>query len=413
MIDQALFARLAGRIDSYVQAMIEMQIGLTAVPALSPDSGGDGEYEKSRLILSYLDRYGFPAALEIGAPDKRVSSGQRPNLMVTLPGKDKSKTLWILTHMDIVPPGELKLWSRNPYEGYVQEGKIFGRGTEDNQQDLVASIFAAKAFLDEGITPERNIGLAFVADEETASRCGLDYVLASEGNPFSPTDLIVVPDSGNDSGSIIDVAEKSILWLRIKTVGKQCHASKPSLGNNAFLAASHLVVRLNDLHRIFGAADQLYDPPASTFQPTKKEANVPNVNTIPGVDTFYLDCRILPRYPLADVLSTIRALAQEIEKYFSVTVEIVPVQQVQAPPATLHDAPVVLALQQAIRDVLQVSAVPTGIGAGTVAAFFRARQYPVAVWCRTTQTAHQPDESCTIENMVGNAKVFAHLCMQK
>lgn len=412
MIDSSLFARLAGRIDSYTEAMIEMQCCLTAIPALSPDNGGDGELEKSRLILSYLQRFGFPTVREINAPDPRVSSGIRPNLLVTLPGKDQSKIVWILTHMDVVPPGELKLWSHDPYHGYVKDGKIFGRGTEDNQQDLVASIFAAKAFLDEGILPEKNIGLAFVSDEETASLSGLDYVLAHAGNPFLKSDLIVVPDSGDEKGSIIEIAEKSILWLQIKTAGKQCHASKPDLGKNAFLAASHLVVRLNDLHRIFGALDQLYEPPGSTFQPTKKEANVPNVNTIPGADVFYLDCRVLPAYPLTDILTAIRTMADEIENRFTVTIEITPVQQVQAPPPTPHEAPVVLALQQAIRDVYQVSAVTAGIGAGTVAAYFRRQGYPAAVWCRITQTAHQPDESCLVENMLGNAKVYAHLCLQ-
>ena len=184
MIDAGLFARLTARIDSYAEAMIEMQCRLTAIPALAPESGGDGEREKSLLILSYLQRFGFPPVREINAPDPLVSPGIRPNLLVTLPGKEQSKRVWILTHMDIVPPGELKLWSHAPYQCLVKNGKIYGRGVEDNQQDLVASLFAAKAFLDEGIVPEKSIGLAFVADEETSSMLGLDYVLTHADNPF-------------------------------------------------------------------------------------------------------------------------------------------------------------------------------------------------------------------------------------
>jgi succinyl-diaminopimelate desuccinylase len=412
MIDNGLFQRLTTRIDSYAEAMIEMQCRLTAIPALGPENGGGGELEKSRLILSCLQKFGFPPLREINAPDPRVLSGIRPNLLTLLPGKDEGQRVWILTHTDIVPPGELTLWSHDPYRCIVKDGKIFGRGVEDNQQDMVASIFAAKAFLDEGIVPEKSFGLAFVADEETSSLLGLDYLLNHADNPFRKSDLIVVPDSGNEEGSIIEVAEKSILWLQIKTAGKQCHASKPDLGKNAFLAASHLVVRLNDLHEQFGAVDQLYEPPASTFQPTKKEANVPNVNTIPGCDVFYLDCRVLPAYRLTEILSAIRVLADEIEQRFGVVIVITPVQQIQAPPPTPHEAPVVAALQQAIRDVYKVEAVPAGIGAGTVAAHFRQRGYPAAVWCRITQTAHQPDESCLIANMLGNAKVYAHLCLQ-
>ncbi len=413
MIDKKLFARLAARIDSYEAAMIDMQCRLTAVPALSPESGGDGEYEKSRLILSLLQGLDFPQVREINAPDDRVSSGMRPNLIVTLPGKNEARMVWILTHMDIVPPGELKFWSRDPYQCYVKEGKLYGRGTEDNQQDLVASIFALKAFLDEGVTPELGLGLALVADEETASDFGLKYLLENPANPFSVSDLILAPDGGNEEGSMIEIAEKSLLWLQVKTIGKQTHGSRPAQGSNAFLAASHLIVKLNELHRIFGDADLLYGPPGSTFQPTKKEANVPNVNTIPGEDVFYLDCRILPRYPLSQVLAEIRKIADNIAKEFSVQIHLTPVHQVEAPPPTPHDASIVLALQEAIRDVYRVEAHPAGIGGGTVAAFFRKQGYPAAVWCRTGDTAHQPDENCRLEDILGNAKVYAHLCLQK
>jgi succinyl-diaminopimelate desuccinylase len=312
-----------------------------------------------------------------------------------------------------VPPGEKALWSEDPYKGYENGGRIYGRGTEDNQQDLVASIFAAKALMDEGVVPESTLGLAFVADEETASQYGLAYLLQHQENPFRKSDILVAPDSGNEDGSLIEIAEKSICWLRFKTIGKQCHASRPELGKNAFLAASHLVVRLHDLHRIFAAVDPLYHPPASTFQPTKKEMNVPNVNTIPGEDVFYLDSRILPQYPLSNVFDQIRRMADDIEKQFGVTIEIEVVQAVQAPSPTPGDAPVVLALQEAIRNVYQVDATPQGIGAGTVAAYFRREGYPVAVWCRIGNTAHQPDEHCLIDNMIGNAKVYAHLFLQK
>jgi succinyl-diaminopimelate desuccinylase len=413
MIDKNLFDRLASRIDSYEEAMIDMQFKLSSVPALSPENGGDGEYNKSRLLLFLLDSMSFPNVSEINSPDSRVSSGIRPNLILTLPGKTNSSKLWILTHMDIVPPGPMKFWSHDPYQGRVKDGNIYGRGTEDNQQDMVASIFAVKALLDEGITPEHTIGLAFVSDEETASERGLKYILENKDNPFKTDDLIVVPDSGNDEGTIIEIAEKSILWLHIETIGKQCHGSRPKEGKNAFLAASHLAVRLNDLHQQFAACDPLYDPPGSTFQPTKKEANVPNINTIPGEDVFYMDCRVLPMYPLNDVLAEIRKTANEIENRFSVSVRITPVHQVQAPASTPSNAPVVLSLKEAIKDVYHVVALPVGIGAGTIAAFFRSKGYCAAVWCRTTQTAHQPDEHCRIANMLGNAKVFAHLYLQK
>ncbi|MBE9547525.1 MAG: M20 family metallo-hydrolase [Proteobacteria bacterium] len=407
-----IFERIASRIDSYKDEMIRMQLGLTTIPALSPDNGGDGEYEKAKFLIDCLHNLGFNDIKEYNAPDVRVSSGVRPNIATTIPGKNREKTVWILTHTDIVPPGEIGLWESDPYRGYVKDGRIYGRGTEDNQQDMVASIFAARAFVDEGITPENGIGLTFVADEETASKYGLEYLLKNEKGIFRKTDILVVPDFGNEEGTMIEVAEKSMLWLRFKTTGKQCHASKPSLGRNAFLAASHLVVRLNDLHDIFDASDPLYQPPASTFEPTRKDANVPNINTIPGEDVFHIDSRVLPQYRLPDVISETRKMADEIEEKFGVSIEITPIQQGQAPPPTPDDALVVTSLQKAVSDVYGVDASPCGIGGGTVATFFRREGYPVAVWCKIGPTAHQPNENCIIANMIGNAKVYAHLFLQ-
>jgi succinyl-diaminopimelate desuccinylase len=412
IVDSSSFQKVSRRIEMYEQEMIRLQIQLCAIPALAPENGGDGEYRKACFLKDYLGRVGFYDVQEINAPDDRVSDKVRPNLIVRIPGMNSKKTAWVLTHIDIVPPGEHSLWRENPYRGYVSEGRLFGRGMEDNQQDLVASLFAVRSILDEGIVPESSIGLCFVSDEETSSQKGLAYLLAHEFNPFRETDHIVVPDAGDPKGSFIEISEKSMLWLRFKTIGRQCHGSKPSLGRNAFLAASHLVVKLQELHDAFNILDPLFDPPESTFQPTRKDANIPNINTIPGEDIFFSDCRILPCYPLEKVLETVRRMADEIEGRFGVTVDITPVEKIQAPQPTPSDTPIVFALQCAVQEIYGSRPRLAGIGGGTVAAWFRRAGYPAAVWSRLQETAHQPNENCLIANMIGNAKVYAHLFLQ-
>jgi succinyl-diaminopimelate desuccinylase len=59
--------------------------------------------------------------------------------------------------MDVVPPGDLNLWNTDHYKIEVKE-----RGTTDNQQDLVASIYALKAIKDLGITPPYDLGVVFI-----------------------------------------------------------------------------------------------------------------------------------------------------------------------------------------------------------------------------------------------------------
>ena len=409
MIDAEKLKRISQRIDSYREAMVELQTALCAHPAVGPENGGDGELPKANFLKDRLIQMGFKNFRHYDAKDSRVSSGIRPNFVTTIEGKNKNRFIWIITHMDIVPPGELRLWSHDPYKAYVKDGNIFGRGVEDNQQDMVASIFAAKALLDEGLIPENSINLAFVSDEETSSNMGLYYMIDSTDKLFNDDDLIIVPDSGNPEGSLIEVAEKSMLWLCFKTKGKQCHGSNPHLGNNAFVAASHLVTKLVGLKKLFPKIDPLFDPPQSTFEPTKKEANVGNINTIPGEDVFCMDCRVLPDYDLPDVMAAIQKIVRGIEKKFKVQIEISTAQYVQAAKPTSPDAPVVQALTEAIETVYNIKTFAGGVGAGTVASYVRKKNYPVAVWSKTNQTAHQPDENCPIDNILGNAKVFACL----
>ncbi len=406
------FESICRRIQTLEPEMVAFQKALTAIPALGPENGGQGEWERALFLRKTLTEFGVQDIEQIDVPDPRVESGKRPNLIARIPGKSSEKTIWILTHMDVVPEGDRTLWKTDPWQAVVQEGKIFGRGTEDNQQGLTSSLFTLKAFLDEGIQPAYPLALVFVADEETGSEYGLKYLLEHHGQLFSPQDVILVPDAGESDSTMIEVAEKSILWLRFTTHGKQCHASLPDQGINAFRAGAHLVVALGELYQQFRRQNSLYEPPISTFEPTKKEPNVGNINTIPGKDVFYLDCRILPEYSVSEVMGQIKKICRQVEERFRVTIEVEPVQIVEAPPPTPADAEVVERLKRAVKAVYGVQARPMGIGGGTVAAVFRQAGLPVAVWSTLDDVCHQPNEYAVIEHMVRDACVFAHVCLQ-
>jgi succinyl-diaminopimelate desuccinylase len=251
-----------------------------------------------------------------------------------------------------------------------------------------------------------------VADEETGSKKGIDYVLRTS-NPFRKEDVIIVPDAGNSEGTMIEVAEKSILWLKISTWGKQTHGSTPEKGINSFKAASFFITQVDRLYSLFNKKDPLFEPPISTFEPTKKESNVPNINTIPGDDIFYMDCRILPQYDVENVIKKINEIAGLTEKKFGVRIEISEYQKALSAPSTSPDAPVVMMLKRAIKAVYDKEAKAIGIGGGTVAASFRRAGFCAACWSRCDETAHQPNEYSIIENMVGDAKVFAHIFLQE
>lgn len=401
-------------IHSDIRKMIELQTLLSSIPAIAPDSGGEGELKKCEALTEFLRKNGFSGVefQRFDATDSRVPSGIRPNLVVTVPGKKDDFSIWIMAHMDVVPPGDLSLWKTDPWNVVEKDGKLFGRGVEDNQQGLVSSVLAAKSFLDNGILPEHTVKLLFVADEEFGSTYGIKFLLREHRNLFGKNDLIIIPDGGDSSGEAIEVAEKNILWMRLRTMGVQSHGSMPDKGKNAHLAACDLALRLNDLENVFNEKDESFVPPYSTFQPTKKEANVESVNIIPGDDVFFMDCRILPRYTLKEVRARVDERVRAVEEKYGVKIQVTEVQHEES-PATPADAPVVKRLAAAIKEAHGITARTIGIGGGTVGALFRQLGYNVAIWSTLDEVCHQPNEYCIIENIEKDAMTLAALFFQE
>ena len=410
MNDAALNA-VVGRIDGYRDEVIRLESELTRRPALGPESGGEGEKDKAEYLKGYLEGMGLRVD-QYDAPDDRVDCGYRPNLVTVLDGENDKPKLWIMAHTDVVPPGDLGLWTGDPWTVRIEGDKLIGRGVEDNQGGLVSALLAVKAFTEAGVTPRVPIGLALVADEETGNDLGLGYLLARHKNLFTRDDLIIVPDSGCPRGTEIEVAEKSILWIKFRTMGKQTHGSVPEKGINAHKAAAWLTTRLNTLYHRFRKRNDLFAPPISTFEPTKREANVPNVNTIPGEDVLYFDCRVLPEYKLSDVIKAVRAIVRETEKKYRVKIKIEFPQKETAAPPTDPAAPVAVAIGRAVRGLRGRRTKAVGIGGGTVAKLFRDAGFPCAVWCTQDERAHTPDEYAMIPHILEDAKVFAHVALQ-
>jgi succinyl-diaminopimelate desuccinylase len=395
-------------IDDGESLAVELQTELTALPALSPDSGGEGELDKCLALEAWLKKHGIGALERFDAPDKRAKGGVRPNLVATIEGGGgTSGALWIMSHLDVVPPGEASLWRSDPWKLVKKDGRLIGRGVEDNQQGLVSSVLAALAFVELGIKPERTLKLLFVADEECGSAYGIDWLLKNRREIFGGNDLVLIPDGGDERGETIEIAEKNQIWLKAHTIGQQAHGSRPDQGKNAMLAGADLALRLRKgLLKKFSARDSLFEPDYSTIEPTKKEANVPNINSIPGDDIFYMDMRVLPRYPVKDVLAEAERVKKEIETEYGVKVELSAIQSMES-KGTAPASPIVTLLSKSVKDVLGVETRPVGIGGGTVGAFLRNEGIDAVVWGRMDDTAHQPNEYCVIQNLLDNAKVMA------
>lgn len=403
-------SKLFSEVENLQPQMVQALIELNRIPAVAPENGGNGEFEKGEQLSQLLTTVGFDKLERYDADDTRVTSGKRPNIVATLNGETPQR-LWIITHLDVVPAGEESLWKlTKPFEPIAVGDKVFGRGCEDNGQSIVASLFAIVALKRLGIRPKRTICLAFVADEEQGSMLGIQHLIKK--GLFHQKDLIIVPDGGNASGGFIEVSEKSLFWFRIRTIGKQTHGSLPNKGLNAHRVGMQVALALDErLHQKFGQRDDFFDFPLSTFEPTKKERNVEAVNIIPGEDVVCFDCRILPTYDVDEVVAEINRTLREFEQKTGAKITLEIIQKEPAPNLVAKGAEIVTLLKTAIKNVRGIDATVGGIGGGSCAAYFRKQGIPAALWSTVDEVMHQPDEYSRIANMVADAKIYATLAV--
>ncbi|WP_237265321.1 M20 family metallo-hydrolase [Thermoplasma sp. Kam2015] len=382
--------------------VIEVARRIIRIPAISPASGGEGEKNRADELEKILKELGYSDYKRYDTTDEygKIRSN------IVLRTGNAQKTLWLVAHIDTVPVGDPGLWTKPPFDVTVDGDRMYGRGTEDDGQAVFTALLILRDMKVKNLKSKIGFGVAFVADEEMGSKYGIQYLL--DKNIFGKSDLIIVPDAGSEDGMTIEVAEKSILWVKFSVMGKQWHASMPVNAINAFREGARFMLDLDKiLHEKYTARDDLFNVPYSTFEPTKHEKNVDNVNTIPGTDVFYFDCRVLPEYNLDDVLKTIDGAISSFQKESKARITYELIQKEQAPAKTPEDSEVVTRLKESIKKKRGKEPRAIGIGGGTCAAFFRRLGMPAVVWFTTIEeNAHKPDEFCLISHILMDRDVL-------
>ena len=151
----------------------------TVLREYNPDSDepfGKNNKEALEYLLSEGEKIGF-------------KSKNLDNYAGHLEFGDGKEILGILAHLDVVPV-TIDEWNTNPFELVIKDGKMYGRGTQDDKGPLVSALVAMKILHDEGFKPNKRIRLIAGCDEESGSRC-LEYYLKHEKTP----DLAFSPDA--------------------------------------------------------------------------------------------------------------------------------------------------------------------------------------------------------------------------
>jgi len=390
------------KIENSKEDIVRDLSGMIRIPSMGPANDGTGEGACADYLMTLLD--GFDEIKRVDVEDADYPGVIRPNILAVKKGK-KEGTVWVIAHTDTVTPGDLNEWKHPPFEAFRDGDKVYGLGAEDNGQAVIASIYASKFFKDVELNG-RSLGIALVADEETTSKMGIDYLV--ENGYFSKDDVIFVPDWGSPGSSMIDVAEKHLLWVKVTVKGKQTHGSTPNKGLNAYRAGARFLTELlEDIDKNYSDIDELYKPSMSTFEPTKCSPTVGNVNTIPGYYEFWMDCRIIPKYDPQKIYEHMVAFAEDFSKKSGAIVTVIKEQLTISGKASSTESEGYKALIESIESVTGIDVQPAGIGGGTCANFFRVKGYDAYVWETEGGSLHQPNEFVDVNSIITDAKVYA------
>lgn len=139
---------------------------------------GPGPKKALETILSIADDMGFKTFEDPDGYYGYADVGQG------------DKTFGLVCHLDEVPAGNVDDWDSDPYHLEERDGKLFGRGTQDDKGPTIAAMYSVKALLDAGQKFTYQIRFIFGTDEETLWRC-----LAEYNKKERPIDLGIAPDA--------------------------------------------------------------------------------------------------------------------------------------------------------------------------------------------------------------------------
>lgn len=250
----------------------------------------------ARYLGSLLESAGFKVAYYKLA-DKRAS------LVARIGGNSDKAPLCLTGHIDTVPLGAAT-WSKDPFAGETDDGRLYGRGTSDMKCGVAAFVAAT---LPLAARLERSPGLELVITAGEEVGCEGAFDLVRQHGALDRAGAVVV---GEPTSNYPYVGHKGAFWLYAKTRGVTAHGSMPERGDNAVYKAARAITALERF--------QFENPPHDLMgQATLNVGTVHgglNINSVPDEAIIAIDIRSVPTSRHKDIRQALQQqLGPEVE----------------------------------------------------------------------------------------------------
>jgi succinyl-diaminopimelate desuccinylase len=213
-------------------------------------------------------------------------------------------------HLDVVPAGNLKEWTVNPFKPSVKKGHLIGRGANDMKSSVAAFVSAVSNFVGNKRKFNGSISLLITGDEEGVAINGTKKVVDYLRKKKEKIDFCLVgePTNPNKLGEMIKIGRRGSMNGRLSIIGIQGHVAYPQRANNPSTA---LVQILNELKKI------KFDNGTKDFQPTNLEITKINIdnsadNVIPGLANAKFNIRFNNKHTSSSIKKKINRIIKKI-----------------------------------------------------------------------------------------------------
>ena len=366
---------------------VELAAALIKRPSVTPKDEG-----AIPLLAKTLEGLGFACDIV-----EFTEQGTAPILNLYARRGSTAPNFCFAGHTDVVPPGDLKSWSVDPFGGQVLEGSLYGRGASDMKGAIACFVAAVSRFLEAHRDFDRSISLLITGDEEAAAINGTKKLLdwaAKRGERF---DLCIVgePTSAKKLGDMVKIGRRGSLNGFLTVTGIQGHTANPHLADNA----AHRLLKM-----LSGLLAEPIDRGNERFPPTDLQISTidignPTTNVIPGEARAVFNIRYNDQWTSKTLEAWLRQKLDAAGGRYKLAIQVSG-ESFLTPPGMVSDM-----LTRAIGQVTGLTPELSTTG-GTSDARFIHHYCPVAEFGLVGLTMHKVDERAPVADLAALTEIY-------
>jgi succinyl-diaminopimelate desuccinylase len=233
--------RVIAAVDAARDEIVAFAADLIRIPTVNPPGE---EYDAcARLIGSRLVACGCEVEyIRAEGRPEHTPAHPRVNVMGSHRGRAPRPLVHLNGHVDVVPAGAG--WTVDPFAGIVRDGRLYGRGACDMKAGIAAAVFALEAIRRAGVELAGSVDVSATVDEESGGFAGVALLAATGRIHADRTDYVIIPEPLDVDR--ISIGHRGVYWFELATLGRIGHGSMPFLGVSAI---DHMGIVLDRFRR--------------------------------------------------------------------------------------------------------------------------------------------------------------------